>query len=305
MATVNDVKDDPKYIVVHEHGFVGLVDHMGTDASIVQAARVSYGAGTKSVSDDRTLIRYLLRHKHTTPFEMCEVKFHMKLPIFVARQLIRHRTASVNEYSGRYSEMPNEFYVPDWDDVQPQSTDNKQGRSGQFVTATKHDVARTIQHCYDYCYGEYSGLIAGEYDTVDKGTGVSKELARVILPVGNYTEWYWKIDLHNLFHFLKLRLDPHAQKEIRDFADAIYRLLQPIFPVACEAFEDYINQAKTLSRMEVKLLKLLLYANTDFPPVNKEDLGKPFSEVGIKIVGSSLGMSKREIDEFVSDWLKK
>jgi thymidylate synthase (FAD) len=301
MAIVAEIKDDPKYIVVHEHGFVGLVDHMGSDGAIVQAARVSYGKGTKTPSEDRALIRYLVRHRHTTPLEMCEVKFHIKLPIFVMRQLIRHRTANVNEYSGRYSEMTDEFYLPTNDYLQPQSLVNKQGRAGTFedlatdpMWGSKNWMRTVFKRCFDFCYNDYLDLL--------ERSKLAKELSRILLPVANYTECYWKMDLHNLFHFLKLRLDPHAQQEIRDFADAIYKLVCPLFPIACEAFEDYVNGSKTLSRMEVELLRIHL------SPIGAH-ITDPESAVGycsrdeLKRYGKDmLGMTTREIDEFITYW---
>lgn len=263
MATQAEVKDDPQYRVCLDHGFVGLVDVMGDDSSIIQAARVSYGKGTKKVSEDRGLIRYLRRHLHTTPYEMVEFKFHCKMPIFVARQWIRHRTANVNEYSGRYSEMPNEFYIPLPEDVAPQSSSNHQGRSG-YMNAL--DAARFIELVEKQCegvYGLYKAFLnengeAKSYGFSDEFPGVAKEIARMVLPLNNYTEWYWKCDLHNIMHFLALRLDSHAQKEIQVFGQAMYELIQPIVPEACQAFEDYRLYGETLSRMEVSAIQTLL-----------------------------------------------
>ena len=193
-----------KEIKVLDKGFVRLVDVMGNDSSIVQAARVSYGVGTKTVNEDRGLIRYLLRHKHTTPFEMVEFKFHIKLPIFIARQWIRHRTANVNEYSGRYSEMKDEFYLPDVEQLRHQSTLNKQARSEeQLDNQVSLEIQEMMQDTQESLYNEYKDLL-------DKN--LAREIARINLPLSNYTEWYWKIDLHNLFHFLRLRIDDHAQR---------------------------------------------------------------------------------------------
>jgi thymidylate synthase (FAD) len=303
MANVEDVLNDSSYIRVHDRGFVGLIDHMGDDSSICQAARVSYGKGTKSVSDDRGLIRYLLRHKHTTPFEMCEVKFHIKLPIFVMRQLIRHRTASVNEYSGRYSEMSNEFYIPEAKYLQAQSTTNKQGRAGEFVAVHKHGILGRMDNVIRHAYAVYKELITPATELVGSPSpgsnsfaGLAKELARIVLPVANYTECYWKIDLHNLFNMLRLRLDPHAQKEIVDFAEAIYKLVQPLYPVACEAFEDYVRQAKTFSRMELEIIKILLNLGEPLTSSEQSDI--------IRDRAAFLGMSKRETDEFV-EWMNE
>ena len=215
------------------------------DFAIVQAARVSYGQGTKQVSEDRGLIRYLLRHRHTTPLEMVELKFHHVMPIFVARQWIRHRTASVNEYSARYSIVPDRFYHPPMDAVRKQSATNRQGSSG-----TIDDV--TAQEYLDYLdrveaqYAEYERLM---------GKGVARELARIGLPLNIYTEWYWKCDLHNTFHFLSLRMEEHAQQEIRDYARAMFALIQPIVPHAAEAFIDYNFEAMNLTRLEIDALR--------------------------------------------------
>ncbi|KKM13389.1 hypothetical protein LCGC14_1716760, partial [marine sediment metagenome] len=230
MTKQTDILDDEKYRSILNEGFVGLIDYMGDDSSIVQAARVSYGAGTKKVSEDRGLIRYLMRHYHTTPSEMVTLKFHAKMPIFVARQWIRHRTASVNEYSGRYSIMVDEFYVPELEHILPQSTTNKQGRDGEMSMADKIAVRDEIIKSNIECYNRYQNLLGGDLEKSsmvfsDSFEGISREMARGVLSVNNYTEWYWKIDLHNLFHFLALRMDSHAQYEIRVFADAMYDLI--------------------------------------------------------------------------------
>lgn len=245
---------------VHNHGFVALVDVMprlvpadqAADAAIVQAARVSYGHGTKKVSEDRGLVRYLLRHRHTTPFEMVELKFHVAMPIFIARQWIRHRTANVNEYSARYSIVPDRFYVPSLDEVRKQSRANRQGGEERFDTSDGAEEARTAEEFLNYlkeveaAYQKYLGL-------TDKG--VSRELARIGLPVNIYTEWYWKCDLHNTLRFLSLRLDPHAQSEIRDYAAAMAALIEPIAPVTMEAFRDYELESLRLTRLEVEALR--------------------------------------------------
>ena len=205
-------------------GFVRLVDYMGGDESIVQAARVSYGKGTKSVNEDRGLIRYLMRHLHTTPFEMVELKFHVKLPIFVARQWIRHRTANVNEYSGRYSVMKDEFYVPEHEAIHFQSLKNKQGRRKEDVPVElRHKVLEILSGSQAQLYSEYQGMLEDD---------IARELARINLPLSLYTEWYWKIDLHNLFHFLRLRIDPHAQYEIRVYGEAMAEITQKVAPIA-------------------------------------------------------------------------
>ncbi len=245
-------KNGTKYPVgcteVLDKGFVRLVDVMGDDTSIVQAARVSYGKGTKQVSEDRGLIRYLLRHLHTTPLEMVEFKFHCRMPIFVARQWIRHRTANVNEYSGRYSEMPDLFYVPELDKITKQSTSNKQGGNDEVIDHVLSTQLR-FHHEQRSIFSTYQHYLE---------TGMRKELARINLPLSAYTEWYWKIDLHNLFHFLKLRLDSHAQFEIRVFAEAMAEFVKEAVPLAWEAFEDYQLNSVRLSRLEVECLKKIV-----------------------------------------------
>ena len=241
---------------IHKHGFVRLIDVMGDDSSIADAARVSYGTGTRSVSDNRNLIRYLVRHKHTSPLEMVEVKFHLKLPIFVMRQLVRHRTASLNEYSGRYSIMSDDCYVPELDYIQPQSKTNNQGRSDDGLSDRwKARYQETINDIRYKCLVAYNFLIGNE--SVEHG-GLTRELARTVLPVSNYTECYWKIDLHNFFHYAKLRGDSHAQWEIQELAKIMYRLVNMVFPIACEAFEDFIENSVTISRMEKDLLKRII-----------------------------------------------
>jgi len=216
---------------------------MGTDASIVQAARVSYGAGTKSVSDDRALIRYLMRHKHTTPFEMVEFKFHIRAPIYVARQWLRHRTASVNEMSARYSVIPDEFFLPE--ELRKQSQTRGQGGEEPFGQGGDNLLSKQKSAC-DFAFYVYDELIE---------KGVSRELARAHLPQCTFTEFYWKIDLHNLLHFLQLRMEDHAQKEIRDVAVQVYEAIKPIVPVTCEAFEDFRLGSVTFSRLEIQALR--------------------------------------------------
>ena len=225
---------------------VRLVDSMGNDAAIVQAARVSYGDGTKSVSDDRALIRYLMRHKHTTPFEMVEFKFHIAAPIFVARQWLRHRTASVNELSARYSVVPEEYFLPD--ELRQQSTNRGQGGEEPYEGG---DLLLLKQKAScDMAFHTYEELIK---------KGVSRELARTHLPQSTFTEFYWKINLHNLLHFLQLRMEDHAQKEIRDLAKQVYELIKPICPMTCEAFEDFRLGSVTLSRIEVQAISDVKY----------------------------------------------
>ncbi|KAK5583839.1 hypothetical protein RB653_005441 [Dictyostelium firmibasis] len=247
-------------VKVHDHGKVALVDTMPrfapigqtADFSICQAARVSYGAGTKKVTEDKGLIRYLYRHQHTSPFEMVEFKFHCVMPVFIARQWIRHRTANVNEYSARYSVLPDKFYHPSIEDVRKQSTSNRQG--GEEALEPK-----TAQEFLDYLdkveenYKTYNELLE---------KGLSRELGRIGLPVSIYTEWYWKIDLHNLFHFLRLRMDSHSQKEIRDYANTIFALIRPIVPVACEAFIDYAYESLKLTRLEIEAIRTNKPLNT-------------------------------------------
>lgn len=233
-----------------DKGFVRLIDVMGDDNAIVQAARVSYGSGTKKVHEDRGLIRYLMRHLHTTPFEMVEFKFHIKLPIFVARQWIRHRTANVNEYSGRYSEMKDEFYVPAPEQIRAQSAINKQGRADESFAPEESDRVRSMMRTtQEHLYSEYQELL---------DTSLAREIARINLPVSNYTEWYWKIDLHNLFHFLRLRIDSHAQYEIRVYGEAMAQIVKAAVPLAYEAFEDYILNSQKFSHQELGVIKSLL-----------------------------------------------
>lgn len=267
IMSVQNLNVEENQISVLDHGFVRLVDSMGTDKDIAEAARVSYASNKdKTTSDDRNLIRYLLRHRHTSPFEMVEFKFHCKMPIFVARQWIRHRTASVNEISGRYSRLPGEFYVPKEEHFTKQNPNNKQGGTDDIIKI--HDCPNRDDWCeYDliepdfwdtWSWGEsfssYQSFLYEQYERL-LGTGVRKELARINLPLSLYTEWYWKIDLHNLLHFLKLRLDEHAQFEMREYANAIYSLIKKAVPITCEAFEDYIFGAITLTKPEQKCLE--------------------------------------------------
>jgi thymidylate synthase (FAD) len=242
-------------INVLDHGFIRVIDYMGTDDAVVQAARVSYGTGTKQRSEDRGLIRYLMRHRHTTPFEMCEIKFHIKLPIFVARQWIRHRTANVNEYSARYSILDREFYVPEI--LAKQSDKNNQGR-GEAISQEENDAAlRLIKEFSEKAYENYLNLMnvdeEGNMAVMDRA-GIARELARMVLPTNFYTQWYWKIDLHNLLHFLSLRADSHAQHEIRVYAETIAQIVKSWVPVTFEAFEDYVVNGATLSAKERKIV---------------------------------------------------
>jgi thymidylate synthase (FAD) len=265
---------------IHQLGFVKLLDVMGDDEEVENSARISYGEGTRKVNQTRNLIRYLMRHKHTSPFEMCEVKFHLKLPIFIMRQLVRHRTANLNEYSGRYSVMSDEFYLPEGDYLAKQSTTNSQGRGE--VLEQQGLLQFEFNRIYDGASMAYQVLL--EHD-------LSREVARALLPVANYTECIWKIDLHNFFHFVKLRSDSHAQREIRDYADAMYELVKPNYPLCCEAFEDYVQGATTFSKQEMGVIKELLeYADTKAALTG-------MSVKGAGVLESKLG--KRESKEFL------
>ncbi len=238
---------------VLDHGFVRVIDYMGDDAAICQAARVSYGKGTKSVQNDEGLIRYLMRHWHSTPFEMCEIKLHVKLPVFVARQWIRHRTANVNEYSARYSILDREFYIPAPEQLAAQSVINNQGR-GETLSA--EEAARVLEYLKGdaaRCYDHYEEMIGHEGQQ-----GLARELARMNLPANIYTQWYWKVDLHNLFHFLRLRADAHAQYEIRVYAEEICRLVADWVPAAYGAFEDYRMGGATLSGKALDCVRRML-----------------------------------------------
>ncbi len=239
-----------KTLEVPSHGFVRLVDYMGSDSSIVQAARVSYGAGTKSTREDRGLIRYLMRHDHTTPCEMVVLKFHIKAPIFVVRQWARHRTASINEESARYSIVREEFHEPASSDVGFQSKDNKQGRSSEEVpTELIERFLATLKEDRETAYSHYESFL---------GDNVARELARTVLPLSTYSQFYWEMNLHNLFHFLRLRMDAHAQKEIRDFANQVAICAQAVAPVAWEAFEEYKLHGRSFSRTELEIVRRML-----------------------------------------------
>ncbi|MDU8926342.1 FAD-dependent thymidylate synthase [Alisedimentitalea sp. MJ-SS2] len=257
-----------KAIPVLDHGFVRVIDYMGDDAAICQAARVSYGKGTKSVQNDEGLIRYLMRHWHSTPFEMCEIKLHVKLPVFVARQWIRHRTANVNEYSARYSILDREFYMPAPEHINAQSVVNNQGR-GELLSP--EDTARVLEMLKGdaaRCYDNYQTLID------EDGIGLARELARMNLPANIYTQWYWKVDLHNLLHFLRLRADAHAQYEIRVYADAICNVVADWVPFAFKAFEDYRMGAVTMSAQMMECLRRMLKGEA----VTKENSGMSVRE---------------------------
>ncbi len=229
-------------IPILDHGFIRVVDYMGDDTSIVQAARVSYGKGTKKVSTDSGLIKYLMRHWHSTPFEMCEIKYHVKLPIFIARQWIRHRTANVNEYSARYSILDKEFYLPTNDHLAAQSQNNRQGRGDVLKGDQAKKVLDLLKHDAENSYKNYEEMLNERYDGSiidEKKIGLARELARMNLTLNTYTQWYWKTDLLNLMNFLRLRADDHAQYEIRAYADAMLDTLKKWVPITYEAFMDY------------------------------------------------------------------
>ncbi|MFC0341065.1 FAD-dependent thymidylate synthase [Paracoccus niistensis] len=262
---------------VLDHGLLRVIDYMGDDSAIVQAARVSYGRGTKAVSNDEGLIRYLMRHWHSTPFEMCEVKFHVKLPVFVARQWIRHRTANVNEYSARYSILDREFYIPAPEQLAAQSTVNNQGRGVVLSGEEAQRVLDILREDATRSYDHYEDMLSQEGQQ-----GLARELARMNLPANIYTQWYWKTDLHNLFHFLRLRADAHAQYEIRVYAEAMCRIVADWVPLAYAAFEDYRLGGVSLSGKAVEVLKRRLSGET--------------------VTQETSGMSKGEWREFEGVW---
>src|SRR5262245_55402726 len=259
VAALEEILYQP--IAVLDHGFVRVIDYMGDDAAIVQAARVSYGRGTRQVSEDRGLIHYLMRHRHSTPFEMCEIKYHVKLPIFVARQWIRHRTANVNEYSARYSILDNEFYLPAPEQLASQSAANRQGRGAVLTGAEAARVLDLLKQDSTTVYDHYAEMLneteAGETIDAEK-QGLARELARMNLSLNFYTQWYWKIDLHNFMHFLSLRADPHAQYEIRVYADAMLDVLRKWVPLTAEAFEQHRLHATTLSKGALDAMRRML-----------------------------------------------
>ena len=250
-----------KPIEVLDHGFIRVIDYMGDDSSIVQSARVSYGKGTKKISNDKGLIKYLMRHRHSTPFEMCEIKFHIKLPIFIARQWIRHRTANVNEYSARYSILDKEFYIPSAENLAAQSAINNQGRGDALTDDEASNVIQILKKDAEQTYSNYETLLneSSEGNIIDESkSGIARELAQMNLTLNTYTQWYWKIDLNNLLHFLALRADDHAQYEIRVYADAMLDIVKKWVPLTYEAFEDYRIGGTELSAKEVNLMRKLL-----------------------------------------------
>ena len=276
-------------IKVLDHGFIRVIDYMGDDAAIVQAERVSYGKGTKMLSQDKGLINYLMRHYHTTPFEMCEIKLHIKLPIFIARQWIRHRTANVNEYSARYSILDKEFYLPDPQNIEIQSQSNKQGREGVLDPNKAQRVLDILREDSLRCYDNYMDLLnldekTGEVKDPNKD-GIARELARMNLTLNYYTQWYWKIDLNNLLHFLRLRADAHAQYEIREYSNIMLDIVSKWVPLTYEAFTNYRKDSVNLSKTGVDILKKMLK-------------GKQLSQ-------EDSGMSKREWSEFCDIFLNQ
>jgi thymidylate synthase (FAD) len=267
---------------VLDHGFVRVIDYMGDDAAVVQAARVSYGRGTRKVSEDSGLIRYLMRHRHSTPFEMCEIKYHIKLPIFVARQWIRHRTANVNEYSARYSILDREFYIPRPEHLAAQSQSNRQGRGEVLEGAQAAEVLDILRSDAMRTYDNYARMLneGADGEPADPGRpGLARELARMNLTLNTYTQWYWKCDLHNLLHFLSLRADAHAQYEIRVYAEAMLSTVQAWVPQTFAAFKDYRLGAVTFSAGMLAVLKRML--------------------AGERVEQAGSGLSKREFAEMM------
>ncbi len=272
-------------IPILDHGFVRVIDYMGDDTSIVQAARVSYGKGTKKVSTDSGLIKYLMRHWHSTPFEMCEIKYHIKLPIFIARQWIRHRTANVNEYSARYSILDKEFYLPSQENLAAQSKNNRQGRGEVLTGDQAEEVLNLLKSDAERTYDNYQTMLNERYDgsVIDeKKSGLARELARMNLTLNTYTQWYWKTDLLNLMNFLRLRADSHAQFEIRAYADVMLDTLKKWVPITFEAFMDYRVGGTEVSSKGKAVLKDLI------------------SGKDVDIENS--GLSKREWNELMSDF---
>jgi thymidylate synthase (FAD) len=259
VPALEEILFEPRPVL--DHGFIRVIDYMGEDAAVVQAARVSYGRGTKRTSEDQGLINYLMRHRHTTPFEMCEIKFHVKLPIFVARQWIRHRTANVNEYSARYSILDNEFYVPEPKHLAAQAASNRQGRGQAVAPAATRQILELLRRDAEHAYAGYAELLnedaAGAPIDPDR-PGLARELARINLTLGFYTQWYWKIDLHNLMHFLSLRADPHAQYEIRAYAEIMLDVMKRWVPMTHAAFLEYQMNAATISASGLAVIRRML-----------------------------------------------
>ena len=265
-----------KSFKILDHGFVRVIDYMGNDTSIVQAARVSYGKGTKKLNQDKSLINYLISHRHSTPFEMNEIKFHVKLPIFVARQWIRHRTANVNEYSARYSILDKEFYIPKNENLKPQSKSNNQGRSGDLSSTEIKSYSKIIKDNSRIGFENYSKLLNEDESgrmIDDSKKGLARELSRMTLPLNSYTQWYWKIDLHNFMHFLSLRFDPHAQYEIRVYAEVMMEILKKWVPLTYEAFVSNRLNSLTMSSHGVEYIKSLIKRRKSIPKnISKREL---------------------------------
>lgn len=314
MTKWTEVQDKQNYIKVLDHGFVGLVDKMGDDDAVAEAARISYATGTKKVNNNKGLIRYLVKHKHTSPLEMAELKFHIKLPIFVMRQLVRHRTSSLNETSFRYSVIDDDFYVPELDIIATQSLVNNQGRGDTIDINNARTVQTVISDLNKSSFNAYKQLLGPEEGNEDmfdydvngfdgNYTGIARELARTVIPVSIYTEVVWKQDLHNLFHLLKLRMDSHAQYEIRVFANAMYDLIKEHFPICIEAFEDYIAKAVTIASTDKSLLDVVIshsnITGTSFKAsFDAIVAGYPTQ----KDLLDYFRLSKREFDEFKLTW---
>ncbi|MFP4114884.1 MAG: FAD-dependent thymidylate synthase [Spirochaetota bacterium] len=276
---------DHEYRVL-DKGFVRLVDYMGGDARIVQSARVSYGEGTKTYRQDAALIDYLLRNEHTSPFEQVVLTFHAKMPLFVARQWVRHRTARLNEISGRYSVMKDEFYVPAGEDIALQSMDNKQGRSDEPIPVEHQErIREQLGAGQADAYSSYSNLL---------NSGIARELARINLPLSLYTEWYWQIDLHNLFRFVKLRTDVHAQKEIRDYAVTMFSIAKKVCPAACESFERHLLGAVRFSADELAALRSMI-ERVPQAPGGAADL-----DTRARAAAEAAGITGKSIDRFVA-----
>lgn len=285
VPAAEDILFKPFHVL--DHGFVRLIDYMGDDSAITQAARVSYGKGTKTVNTDKGLIRYLLRHRHTTPFEMVEAKFHIKMPIFVARQWIRHRTANVNEYSARYSILDKEYYIPSIDSLAAQSQQNHQGRGDVLSADEAAEVLEILKADAEQTYHHYQ-LMMNEDETGnvidDNKQGLARELARMNLTLNTYTQWYWKIDLHNLLHFLALRADSHAQYEIRVYAEAMLEMIKAWLPITYEAFQDYRVGGLHLSAQQLAMVKRLIKGEH----VSQADSGMSQREYGELLEGLEL-----------------
>ena len=265
------------YHPVLDHGFIAVKDYMGDDASVLNMARMSYGRGTKTLSDDRGLLRYLMRHLHTSPFEGCVIKLHVKLPIFVMRQWVRHRTASLNEYSARYSVLPDEFYVPETQHLAVQSTDNKQGRGDSLSAEQALAVQDLLTQDARHAFASYHHLLNQDEDgkiLEEDKLGLARELARIGLPLSTYTQMYWQTNLHNLLHFLRLRADRHSQWEIRVYAEKILEILADWVPLTAEAFHDYQYQAVRLSRMDVNLVRDMLAGKASIDDADRYGLSK-------------------------------